>query len=571
MDFRALLSQLTTLFSKLTTTQKTIVASSVVAIVAFLVFLVVYTAQPKRDDGYVVLFDNLNPNDTAAVIKQLEKDDIPYKIPNDNVVEVPKDYVYKERINIAALGIPKNSGVGFELFDTQEFGATSFDQSIKYLRALEGELTRTINALAPIKSASVSLAIPKESLFVEESIKPTASVMIELEENRVLSSKQVRGIKNLVSSAVPSLLTENVSLINSDGETLGSDDEFSMLSELSVMQQKFKSREESKKEKKIVNVLAPFLGGKNRVVAKVTIEYDFSQSSSTSEVYDPENVVRSEQTLDEKREGFAPKEVGGVPGTVSNIGPVQGLESQQTKDKYEKSTTTSNYEISKKVTTTKGEFAKIKKISAAVVVDGKYKNKVDANGDSLDELEYVQLDATQIEAITSLVKQSIGVSKDRGDQVSVRNFQFETLSSNVVKLSNMEKFTKDYIKPFSPILKYIFVFIILFILYKKIISPFSERMLEFSKEDDGVEKPILDLDEDDEEDLVEKVSAMRKKVEEQLGIGENFNEDELKHEVLLEKIRSFADEKNEEFAAILQALLDEEQGELHQKSSNERG
>ncbi len=563
MDFKALFAQLVTLYGKLTQIQKTIISAAVVTIVGFLIFLVVYTSDQTKDanEGYQVLFDSLSAEDAAKVVEQLEKDKIPYKIPRDNVIEVPKEVVYKERIAIASLGIPKEGHVGFELFDKQEFGATNFDQEVKFRRALEGELARSIDSLAPVEKSSVSLALPKETLFVSEEVAPSASVMVQLYADRKLTSKQIRGIKKLVASAVPKLIPENVTLINSDGESLGDNDADAMMGELSQMQQQYKTKEEKKQEEKIVNVLAPFIGGTERVVAKVTIEYDFSEQSSTSEKFDPENVVRSEQTLEEKRDGQTPPQVGGVPGAVSNIGPVEGLNAQGGGEKYEKTQGTTNYEVSKTVSTTKMEFARIKRITAAVVVDGKYEPKKDESGAPTDEYQYVALDQTQIAAIESLVKQSIGIDDARGDLVTVRNFEFQATKNAMIPkdaASKTSTFINFYVKPIMPILKYILVGLILLIAYKKIILPFADRMLEFTREEEEFEKPVLELSDDEDEDLIEKVQQMRKKVEGQLGIGGNFNEDELKYDVLLEKIREIAEEHPDEMASLFQALMAEE-------------
>ena len=529
----------------------------------FLFFLFLKKKKSDSKDGYKVLFDSLSSADAALVIEQLEKDNIPYKIPRDNVIKVPKDVVYKERIAIAALGLPKESSVGFELFDTQEFGATSFDQNVKFLRAMEGELSRTIQNLTPVETASVNLALPKESLFVSKQVSPTASVVVSLYDGRTLSPKQIRGIKNLVASAVPKMNSENVALINSEGEELGGENDTSALGELSTMQLKYKSREEKKREEKIVNVLSPFIGGDERVVAKVTVEYDFSQTSSTSETYDPESVVRSEQTVEEKREGMSPKEIGGVPGAVSNIGPVEGLQSQQSGEKYEKSNVSTNYEISKTVSSTKGEFARIKRLTAAVVVDGKYQPKMDVDGNPTDELEYQNREQSELDAISSLVKQAIGANETRGDLVSISNFQFEVLKVPKAGFSGkVGGFYALYLSPFTEIFKLLLVALVLFIVYKKLITPFAENMLEFSKEEDEMERPSLDIDEEEEESLIDRVSQMRKKVEEQLGVGHgSFNEDDLKHDVLLEKVRAIAEERPDELASMIQALLDEETGE----------
>ncbi len=563
MDFKALFSQLVVFFGKLTKIQKIIIASAVAGIVAFLVFLVVYTSDGKKggNDGYQVLFDQLSAQDAAKVIEQLEKDQVPYRIPSENMIEVPKEAVYKERINIASLGIPKEGHVGFELFDKQEFGATSFDQEVKFRRALEGELARSIDSLAPVEKSSVSLALPKETLFVSEEVPPSASVMVQLYPDRKLTAKQIMGIKKLVASAVPKLTPENVTLINSEGETLGDNDGAAAAGDLSQLQQQYKSKEEKKQEEKIINVLAPFIGGKDRVVAKVTIEYDFSEQSSTSETFDPENVVRSEQTLEEKREGPAPAQVGGVPGAVSNIGPVEGLGNNASGEKYEKTTGTTNYEISKTVSTKKMEFARIKRMTAAVVVDGKYEPKKGANGEVTDEIEYVALDETQLQAIDALVKQSIGVDEQRGDQVTVRNFEFQASKDGARPkgaVSKTAQFIDTYLKPFSPLFKYLLVAIILYVAYKQIIMPFAERMLEFSREEEEFEKPNLEISDDEDEDLAEKVQLMRKKVESQLGLGEGFNEDELKYDVLLEKVREVAEEHPDELASLIQALIEEE-------------
>ncbi len=560
MNFKVLFSQLVTLYAKLSKEQRIIIAIAVAGIVAFLIFLVLYTSEQTRDAKGEVLFSSLSSQDAAKVVDQLEKDGIPYTLEDNNIIRVPKDVVYKERITIASMGIPKNNGVGFELFDNQEFGATSFDQNVKYLRALEGELSRTINALAPIESASVSLAIPKDTLFVAKQIEPSASIMVTLVADEKLSSKQIRGIKNLVSSAVPKLKSSNVMLVNSDGETLGDDDEMAQMGELSAVQQRYKAKEEKKRQQKIIQVVSPFVGGKKKVVAQVTIDFDFSIKNSTSEIYDPENVVRSEQVSEEKKEGSKPAEVGGVPGTVSNIGPVQGLKSNQTKEKYTKSTGTTNYEVGKTVSTIKSQFARIKRISAAVIVDGKYVPKLDENGKPTGEMKYEVLQESELDALTSLVNRSIGIDEARGDKISVQNLQFKKESS-LKKDENINEilmFSQTYIAPFSGVLKYFFVLILLLVLYKKVISPFSMKMLEISKEDEELDRPVLDIEDDEEEDLVEKVQQMRKKVESQLGVGEGFNEDELKYDVLLDKVRTMAEDGPEEIAALFQSLLTEE-------------
>ncbi len=562
MDFKALLPQLIHLYQRLNKNQKIVIAVSITLVIGFIVFLILYSANAKDSKGYKVLFDHLSPADAALVVGQLEKDNVVYELVDESTISVPENVVYQERIKIAALGLPKDNRVGFELFDTQEFGATSFDQNIKYLRALEGELSRTIEALRPISEATVHLALPKESVFVSKQVDPTASIAVTFAPNMRLSKQQVQGIKNLVASSVPKMLPINVTVVDADGIPLGNPDEFMESNERAKSQLIYKKRMEKAYEKKIVKVLAPFIGSEERVVARVTMEFDFSQKDIVEEIFDPENVVRSEQVLEEKREGFKPKEIGGIPGAVSNIGPVEGLDGKNTTEKYSKNKTATNYEISKKVSNIKGEFATLKRMTAAVVVDGEYEEVTDTEGSETGEYKYLALDQTKLDAISNLVKQSIGISPERGDEVSVSNFAFNKTKSMMKAQGGYVSFVQNvehYAGPITPFLKYIFVAIVLFIFYKKVVVPFAERMLEIQEEDDEMINPLLDLDEEEEEDLVAKVQAMRRKVEDQLGINENFNEDALKHEVLLEKIRTIIEERPEEVATLLQVLIEEEQ------------
>ena len=556
MDFKTLLNQIAALFQSLSLRQRIVAAGSVAVVVGFLVFLSFYKGgRTQSFDGYSVLFDNTSPADSALIIQQLEKDNIPYKVYNEGTVMVPSDLVYKERIAIAALGIPKNSKVGFEIFDKQEFGATDFEQRIKYLRALEGELARTIEGLMPISDANVHIAIPKDTVFTERQTPPSASIVLSIRPNMHLKLKQITGIKNLVAASVTNMTPENVKVVNQDGVPLG-EEEGAYENEMVQNQLKYKRDYESNYEQKIINVLAPVIGGVDKVVAKVTIDFDFAREDSVSEVYDPNSVPRSEQAVEEKREGNKPAEVGGVPGAVSNIGPVEGLESQKSTEKYSKSSTTTNYEISKKVTNVKDEFATIRRLTAAVVVDGKYEFGKDETGKETGELEFVPLTKEQLESITAVVRQTVGYSQGRGDEVTVSNFEFKPLQGDgtVVPTKTWVMTAEVYLSPLAPLIKYLLVGIVLFVFYKKVILPFSERMIDVAPEE--VEVPLAEEVEDESaEDTLEKFRQARKKVEDQLGIGDDFNEDEMRYDVLLEKLKTVANDRSEEIAGLLQNMI----------------
>ncbi|OUT13019.1 flagellar M-ring protein FliF [Campylobacter concisus] len=553
MDFKALLHQISQIYQKLSLKQKIVAASSIVLVVAFLVFLTLYKSKNENFAGYSVLFENISPNDSALILDQLNKDGIKYKLANEGTILVPTSDVYKERIAVATLGIPKESKIGFEIFDKQEFGATDAEQRVKFQRALEGELARTIESLSSIQKATVRIAIPKESVFTERQALPTASIVVELKPGVSLNAKQIFGIKNLVAASVTNLSTENVKIVNQDGVALGDEDgEFD--SDAIAQQIRYKREFENNYEQKIVNVLAPIVGGADKVVAKVNIDFDFDKKDTKSEVYDPNNVVRSESNIEEKRQGSAPNEVGGVPGAVSNIGPVQGLDDSTLKEQYNKSSQQTNYEISKKVTSIKGQFASINRVSAAVVIDGLYQSKKDKDGKPTGEIEFTPLSKEQRESITNLIKQSIGYNQNRGDEVSLDNFEFKT-GKDISTSEKMDGFVNNYVVPFMPLLKYIFAALLLYIFYKKVIVPFMQKMLEETKEEEEQVQDGLEDIEVDAEDTLEKFKAARKKVEEQLGLSGEFNEDELKYDVLLEKMRAVITERNEEIAMLLQDMV----------------
>ncbi|GAA8734583.1 flagellar basal-body MS-ring/collar protein FliF [Helicobacter pylori] len=559
MDLKVLLQRIVDFFIKLNKKQKIALIAAGVLITALLVFLLLYPFKEKdyAQGGYGVLFERLDSSDNALILQHLQQNQIPYKILKDDTILIPKDKVYEERITLASQGIPKTSKVGFEIFDTKDFGATDFDQNIKLIRAIEGELSRTIESLNPILKANVHIAIPKDSVFVAKEVPPSASVMLKLKPDMKLSPTQILGIKNLIAAAVPKLTTENVKIVNENGESIGEGDILENSKELALEQLRYKQNFENILENKIVNILAPIVGGKNKVVARVNAEFDFSQKKSTKETFDPNNVVRSEQNLEEKKEGAPKKQVGGVPGVVSNIGPVQGLKDNKEPEKYEKSQNTTNYEVGKTISEIKGEFGTLVRLNAAVVVDGKYKI---ALKDGANILEYEPLSDESLKKINALVKQAIGYNQNRGDDVAVSNFEFNPMAPMLDNATLSEKImhkTQKILGSFTPLIKYILVFIVLFIFYKKVIVPFSERMLEVVPDEDKEVKSMFE-EMDEEEDELNKLGDLRKKVEDQLGLNATFSEEEVRYEIVLEKIRGTLKERPDEIAMLFKLLIKDE-------------
>lgn len=561
--FKELFEQISAVFLNLTKRQKIVVLSSIVAVIAFIVLLILLMrgsgSTQSEFAGYSVLFRNIDPSVSAQVITQLEADGVKYKLADEGTILVPTKDVYKERIAVASItNISGNNGkVGFELFDNKEFGATEDEQRVKFQRAIQGELSKTIESLEPIERAVVYIAFPKESVFTERQTPPTASVVVKLKPNTSLDLGQIDGIKRIVAGSVANLSVDNVKIVTQDGIAIG-EDTVALQNEQEAAkiaaQVRYKHEFESRYENKIIDMIASFTGGKEKVTAKVTMEFDFSQTDSEREIFDPNSVIRSEQNIEEHKVGRDKPDIGGVPGAVSNIGPVQGIENNKPAEQYDKTVANTNYEISKQVIKTKPQFATIRRITAAVAVDGRYDYVRDENGDVTNKVQYYPLDEAEMNAITNLVKQAVGYDPNRGDEVTVSNIEFRP-NNVVAPLTKFETFMDSYVNPVLPAAKYIFAFIVLFVLYKKVIVPFMEKMLkDLAPEDDSLLQDGMNVD-DEAEDTLERFKAARKRAEDELGISEDFNEEDLKYDVLLEKMKAIVSEKSEEVANLLQGMV----------------
>ena len=561
--FKEFFEQVSAVFLNLTKRQKIVVLSSIVAVIAFIVLLILLMrgsgSTQNEFAGYSVLFRNIDPSVSAQVITQLEADGVNYKLADEGTILVPTKDVYKERIAVASItNIQGNNGkVGFELFDNKEFGATEDEQRVKFQRAIQGELSKTIESLEPIERAVVYIAFPKESVFTERQTPPTASVVVKLKTNTSLDLGQIDGIKRIVAGSIANLKVENVKIVTQDGIAIG-EDTIALKNEQEAAkiaaQVRYKHEFESRYENKIIDMIASFTGSKEKVTAKVTMEFDFSQTDSEREIFDPNSVIRSEQNIEEHKVGRDKPDVGGVPGAVSNIGPVQGIEDNKPAEQYDKTVSNTNYEISKQIIKTKPQFATIRRITAAVAVDGRYDYVRDENGDATGVVKYFPLDEAEMNSITNLVKQAVGYDPNRGDEVTVSNIEFRP-NSIAVPLTKFEAFMETYVNPVLPAAKYVFAFIVLFVLYKKVIMPFMEKMLkDLTPDDESLLQDSMNVD-DEAEDTLERFKAARKRAEDELGISQDFNEEDLKYDVLLEKMKAIVSEKSEEVANLLQGMV----------------
>lgn len=548
-EFKKMLHQVGQLYQNLNKRQRIVIAASIVVVIGFLVFLALYRGGAGSGSEYAVLVEDTQPSNAAAIIAKLEQNGVPYRIENERTILVPQDQVYRQKMMVASEGLIKDSKMGWEGYDQQRFGATNEEQRIQYLRAIQTELSRTIESLEPIRRASVHIALPKESVFTERQTDPTASVVLSIKEGLKLTPKQIDGVKSIVSSAVPKLKLENVKITDQNGVPLDETQVYE--SDLIAAQIKYKRDHEQELEQKIINTLAPFAGGSDKVIANVNIEFDFSKVEQQSEIYDPNTVIRSEQTLNEERRGLREPSIQGVPGAVSNISPVEGLQDNTSGELSTKNQTTTNNEISKTITNTKKSFATIVRTSAAVVLDGRYETRVDENGDM--RTEYIPRTQAELQNIQSLVQRTINYDAARGDEVTVSNLEFAKRDIQVE--NKVQNFYTRFIEPFIPPVKYIIAAILLFIFYKKIIVPFTKKMLtDVANAEEEQAKELGAID--DAEDTIEKFNAARKRVEEQLGFGDSVDEDALQYDILLEKLKVLVMDKSEEVATLLQTLVE---------------
>jgi flagellar M-ring protein FliF len=381
---------------------------------------------------YRVLFTNLSDRDGGAIIAQLSQMNIPYKNGDGGTILVPQDRVHEARLKLASQGLPKGSVVGFEIMETQKFGVTQFQEQVNYQRALEGELARSIQALAPVANARVHLALPKQSGFLRDKQPPTASVLLQLHNGKALDRAQVAGIVHLVSSSVPEMNPKNVSVVDQHGNLMASPRDGSAAG-LDAAQLDYVARIESETIRRIEDILEPILGRGN-VRAQVTADVDFSQIENVAETYAPNQgaeakaAIRSQSTQESSQPGPATPQ--GVPGALSNqpptppTAPINGaaapLNANQPGAAGGNSTrreAVTNFEVDKTVRHTKVASGQVRRLTAAVVVN----HRGGAAGAAPTPLTEQEMNN-----VNALVREAMGFSKERGDSVNVVNAAFST-------------------------------------------------------------------------------------------------------------------------------------------------
>jgi len=389
-------------------------AAVTLALIGFFSFLMIRMTTPQM----VPLFTDLSVEDSASVIKDLERQGIVYQLKNDGaIVMVAKDNVARLRMKLAESGLPKGGGVGYEIFDKSDaLGSTAFVQNINHLRALEGELSRTIRSLDRVQAARVHLVLPDRPLFSREKIEPSASIVLKV--RGTLEPQQVRAIRHLVATAVNGLKPERVSVIDETGQLLADGAEPNNPLEAAGADERkgaFEKRLRDQVEAIVTSVVGP---GRARV--EITADFDVNRITQTSDKFDPDGrVVRSSQTREESSASGGDAKSG--PVSVGNELPGAGKQQEpsgNTGDQNHKTEEIVNYEISRTTKTEVTEAGRVNRISAAVLVDGNY-----AKNDK-GEIAYQPRSKEEIDRIAALVRSAIGFDAKRGDQVEVVNLRF---------------------------------------------------------------------------------------------------------------------------------------------------
>ncbi len=449
-----------------------IVAGS--AAVAVMVALILWAKAPD----YRTLFSNLSDQDGGAIVSQLTQMNIPYRFSEaSGAIEVPADKVHELRLRLAQQGLPKGGAVGFELLDQEKFGISQFSEQVNYQRALEGELSRTIETIGPVKGARVHLAMPKPSLFVREQKSPSASVTVNLLPGRALDEGQISAIVHLVSSAVAGLPPGNVTLVDQGGHLLTQSNTSGR--DLNDAQLKYASDVEGRIQRRIEAILSPIVGNGN-IHAQVTAQLDFASKEQTEEQYRPNGdeshaALRSRQLNESEQSGSGYP--GGVPGALSNQpapannAPISTPPANQNNRQQQASTTsnsgprstqrneTSNYEVDRTIRHTKMNVGDVQRLSVAVVVNYK----------TLPDGKPLPLSNEQMKQIEALTREAMGFSEKRGDSLNVVNSPFNSSDESGGALPFWQQ--QVFIDQLLAAGRWLLVLLVAWLLWRKAVRP----------------------------------------------------------------------------------------------------
>lgn len=461
---------------------KLLLIAGIAAVIAVMVVFWLWSQQPD----YRVLFSNFTDKDGGAIVAALDKMNVPYKLSDSgSAILVPAAQVHQARLKLASQGLPKGGNIGFELLEKQKFGVSQFVEQVNFQRGLEGELERSIQAIDSVESAIIHLAIPKQSVFVRDQQKPTASVLLNVLPGRNLDANQVSAIVHLVASSVPHLPAANVTVVDQNGNLLSDTTKNAGAKSLDPAQLKYIDELQQNIARRVESIIAPIVGSGN-VRAEASVEVDFSSTEQAAEIYKPnqntpEVAVRSMQSNESSSTDAI--SATGVPGALSNQPPADATAPITTEEgesttavvnaapvNVQKNTTT-NYEVDKTVRYVQQAMGGVKRINVAVVVNNM--PVVDAEG----KTTYRPLTDAEKQQINELARQAMGFNQERGDALAVVNSVFaQAAVEPLPEVAIWQKpATIEYVKD---ALRFIIGIVALFMLYKKILKPMFNKLAE---------------------------------------------------------------------------------------------
>ncbi len=511
-------------------------------IVACFVGIIIWASQTRMD----ILYTELNREDAKKIAVLLEEKKITYEMSDDGkTISIPEELINKWRLEIATLGVNFSGTVGYEVFDKQSFGTTSFVQKVNKQRALEGELIKTIKYIRGIKRARVHLSIPESSPFVSEKKAPTASVVVDLDRGVTLTPDEVRGIASLVSSAIHGMRNENVVILDDRGKKL-SENIGDAMTAYTANRMALEAKVNRQYERQIEEILSKVVG-EGKVIAKVTVSLDFTESISTETEFDGENkAVLSEVANTQKLNGSRPSPQG-IPGARSNLPgeqPQPGI--PETRNNVDKSLTTRNYNIPSKVTKSKKPTAGVQRVSAAVMIDGRRVQVKNAEGAMVSQYEmWSEADLANFSAIVS---STIGIDSKRGDLIVIKNMEFAHEDLASIEALMREKENRELIKN---IVKYLTVGLAITLFFFLVVRPFIQWITDNTVEtvEDFLPKTLEEL---------EKVQANQKLpgLEDALPqIEEKLNPEKIEGNMLREKIISLVEGNPAKAAQVIHEII----------------
>jgi len=434
-----------------------------------------------QKEEYQPLFSGLTTEDASAVVSRLKEQKIPYKLgANGTTISVPAEKVYDVRLVLASQNaLPGGGGVGLELFDKANYGMTEFMQSVNYKRAIQGELTRTINQMPEVKASRIHIAMPEKTLFTEKEKEVTASVFLKLRTGKELSKEQVAGVVQLVAGSIEGLKPENVTVIDSSGRILHKSGDGNSALALSGQQYELQRNVEKKIEESVQSMLQTFLMN-SRSIVRASVELNLRKVEKVEEEYAPDKRVATEEKKITEKTVNSRTKAGGTPGAAANIAAAAAKAQKRTYPKpeepplnlseTERQDIQTGYEVSKSVRKIVEPFGDIKRISLAVLVDGKYEK---TKGQKGEEVKYIPRSQQELNNIRNLVLRAAGFNEERGDKIEVLNMPFEVDNVPEEKATFLSGYDKDLVLNLG---KYGFYLIIVLCVFFFAMRPFFKAI-----------------------------------------------------------------------------------------------